>query len=54
MHDTKAVTADALNSILLYLKEQQYQLVSVSELLEFQTNGANADVVYNHAHPSNT
>ena len=54
MHDTKAVTADALNSILLYLKEQQYQLVSVSELLEFQTNGANADVVYNPAHPSNT
>lgn len=47
MHDTKKITAEAANSIVSYLIEQNYQLVTVSELLEFASDGALKDCIYN-------
>ena len=47
MHDTKKITAEAANSIVSYLIAQNYQLVTVSELLEFASDGGLKDFVYN-------
>ena len=49
MHDTKAITAEASESIVSYLISQGFQLVTVSELLEFSSEGAVIDRVYNNA-----
>jgi len=48
MHDTKPITAEASDSIISYLTSQDFQLVTVSELLEFSSDGAVADRVYNN------
>lgn len=50
MHDTKSVTAETVNSILAYLDTQNFQLVTVSELLEFASDGAIADRIYNNTY----
>ncbi len=50
MHDTKRVTAEAADSIVAYLLTQNYQLVTVSELLEFASDGALADRIYNNTY----
>jgi len=52
MHDTKSVTAETLDSIVSYLKDKNFQLVTVSELLEFAAEGAHADRIYNKASSS--
>lgn len=52
MHDTKAVTQEATNSILTYLISQEFQLVTVSELLEFSSIGTLNDRIYNNAYRS--
>ena len=47
MHDTKVTTAEASESIISYLTSQGFQLVTVSELLEFSSDGAITDRIYN-------
>ena len=53
MHDTKSVTAEAADRIVSYLVTQNFQLVTVSELLEFTSDGALADRIYNNTYPTN-
>lgn len=47
MHDTQAVTAEVCRDVVTYLLSQDFQLVTVSELLEFASEGAENDRVYN-------
>ena len=53
MHDTKKVTAEAAESIVSYLLSQNFQLVTVSELLEFTANGVVKDRIYNNTYSAN-
>ena len=50
MHDTKQTTAVAAETIVGYLVSQEFQLVTVSELLEFSLGGADINRVYNNAY----
>lgn len=46
MHDTKRVTADVTDRILITIQEKGYQTVTVSELIEFRLGGASLNTVY--------
>lgn len=51
MHDIHAPAADAAEPLIAALLEQGYQLVTVSELLEFSADGAKADQIYTKITP---
>ncbi|MBQ3400546.1 MAG: hypothetical protein IJG61_04015, partial [Lachnospiraceae bacterium] len=54
MHDIHSTTIDAAEVFIPWLREQGYQMVTVSELVQYREGGLEAGVRYGALRPAET